>query len=292
MLSKNNWIDISWAGNIPRKYKEDIQCTFKEKTNEILNFDLACDLTAQEIASSYDNLYLAMSGGCDSEAVADVLYRNKIPFTPLLIQINELAKIESWHALHWCKKRNIIPHIINLSIDEYCAQIQRFSTKNLRMVTTVLPIYAAEYTTKLGGKLLTGHQLEYYPDHEQMIYLEPELKDYDGFTLTESDVYIECNEPNTHPWAFFYWSPSIMASFVNAWDTNLTIQENKEKIYNVPIRPKYHFNDFGSFIHGSKTHQIIKICSKIGTTEVFKLGDKQQLLNNLITKYGNINHSK
>jgi hypothetical protein len=78
-----------------------------------------------------------------------------------------------------------------------------------------------------NANLVTGMQLEYYPDYEQMTYLEPQLGDYQGFVFEESDFYLETLAPNKHPWGFYYWSPDIMASFVNEWNTNLNMQENK-----------------------------------------------------------------
>jgi hypothetical protein len=227
MLSKNNWIDISWSGNIPRLSHEDIECTFNEKTNKIIDFDTACDQTAHEIANQFDNLYIAFSGGLDSEYLANVLVRNKIPFTPILIRINELSKVESFYAVQWCKKRNITPHIIDLSLDDYCKIIKRYSKNKFKMPYIILPCYAGEYVTGLGGKLLTGAQLGYFPDEQKSPAVRKDLKDYSGFTIAEMDMYIECGEPDTHPWAFYYWSPTIMASLVNAWDTSLNMQENK-----------------------------------------------------------------
>ena len=51
---------------------------------------------------------------------------------------------------------------------------------------------------ELGGQLITGSQLEYYPDHEQMTYLENQLGNYNGFVMQESDFYLETLEKNFH----------------------------------------------------------------------------------------------
>ena len=275
---------MNWDGLDCRRSKENINVDFKKQAQCLMSFDKACDLVAEEIYSAHKNLYLGLSGGSDSENVANVLYRNKIPFTPLIVEYNHVASInaveESWWAKQWCKKHQIDPLIV-YSNDYTTSTVEkeRFLKVRPRMlggiITTGIAMDAVE---KREGAFITGYQLEYYPDHEQMSYLEPQLGDYVGFVLDETDLYLETLSPNQHPWAFYYWSPEIVAAFVNEWDTTMTIQQNKVAIYNTSSRPKISYSkDF--FEYAKRRGQIV---DSFGTLDCALLGTKQSLLEKLV----------
>ena len=244
MLCRDNWIDISWDGMPKRKQKENLHVVVNQKADKIIPFKQACDQTAQEIYSRHKNLYVALSGGCDSENVANTFYRNKIPFTPLILiydNVQDQAQVrESAYAIEWCKTNKVEPLIVHSQnfIDSFEERTAFLDIKPRLFFGSITTALLKKIVAEQNGSLVTGYQLEYYPDHEQMTYLEPQLGDYVGFVMQETDQYLEAIVPNQHPWAFHYWSPDILAAFVNEWDTNLTMQENKAKIYKVRHRPK------------------------------------------------------
>jgi hypothetical protein len=286
MLCKNNWIDITWDGAANRTLKENLKIDFHARASSMLPFDKACDLVAQDIYSQHKKLFLALSGGCDSENIANVLVRNKIPFTPIVAVYNHVQtpseKLESWHAIEWCKLNKIAPIILNSqtyigsNFDKQC-----FSTIKPRLpngaVTTGMLLATVQ---NLDGQLLTGAQLEYYPDSEQMTYLEPQLGNYVGFVMEESDLYLETLSPNIHPWAFYYWNPEILAAFINEWDLQATMQQNKSKIYKVPYRKKYLYCD--DFIPQSNLILRNTLKANFGTIDCALLGTKQYLLDKIV----------
>jgi hypothetical protein len=286
MLCRDNWIDISWDGLQKRKQKENLRVIFNQKANKIIPFDQACDQTAQEIYSQHKNLYVALSGGCDSENVANTFYRNNIPFTPVIliydnVEDQEQVK-ESLYAVEWCKKHTIQPWIIHSqdfvgSLEERTAFLDVRPRLFFGNATSAM---LATHIKKHNGSLVTGYQLEYYPDHEQMTYLEPQLGDYVGFVMEETDRYLETMCPDQHPWGFHYWSPDILAAFVNEWDTSMTMQENKANIYKVPHRPKLNYPK--DFISPQTYHNRYLLSSKFGTLDCALLGTKQSLLEKLV----------
>ena len=287
MLSKNSWIDISWDGKPSRINKENLQVIFNQRAKTLMSFDQACDQTAQEIYDRYKNLYLAMSGGSDSEYVATCLVRNKIPFTPLVINYGKVKsndqRYEQWYAYQWCKKHQIKPLVIDL-VDYISSKNENktymtIKPRLFRFSPTIGHLYNS--MKEFGGHLITGAQLEYYPDYEQMTYLENQLGTYNGFVMEESDLYLETLEPNQHPWAFYYWSPEIMASFVNSWDVSLTMQENKSAIYQTSPRPKFCYPlDFVTPLQ-SQLRTVLNE-TKWGTKDCALLGSKEHLLSQLL----------
>lgn len=284
MLCKNNWIDVSWDGLPSRRGKENLQVTFYQKTESIKSFQTVCDHVAIEIAGQHSNLFLALSGGSDSEHIANVLLRNKIQFTPLIVDYDhchdpEVVE-ENWWAKHWCKQHKIQPVIVKSN--EYIGSLsekQRFLHVKARLLHGVITAgIIHDAVTMHQGTLLTGNQLEYYPDYEQMTYLESQLGDYEGFVMQESDMYNEILAPNQHPWAFYYWNADIVAAFVNEWNTGFTIQENKAAIYGTSPRPKIGYrSNFPKYLHNRHL-----LARSFGDRDVAMLGTKQSLLEKLV----------
>jgi hypothetical protein len=286
MLCRDNWIDISWDGLTKRKQKENLRVMFNQQADKIIPFDQACDQTAQEIYSQHKNLYVALSGGCDSENVANAFRRNNIPFTPIILIYDNVEDqeqlTESSYAIHWCKKNNVEPLIIHSqdfidSLEERAVFLEVRPRLFFGSITTALLKKTME---SINGLLITGYQLEYYPDHEQMTYLEPQLGDYVGFVMEETDQYLETICPNRHPWGFHYWSPDILAAFVNEWDTNMTMQENKANIYKVPYRPKMGYPS--DILSEEKYSNRKRFAFQFGTLDCALLGTKQSLLEKLV----------
>lgn len=286
MLCKSNWIDISWGGLPKRSRTENLQVNFVHKAKSILPFDQACDLAAVDLYDNFKNLYLALSGGSDSENVANVLYRNRIPFTPIIIIYDHVVhtdqQIESWFAIQWCRRHKIEPLIVKSK--DYINSNQEkelFLSVKPRLHNGLITTGLLHRTVQnLEGNLITGCQLEFYPDYEQMTYLEPQLGSYNGFVLEETDCYIEVLAPQRHPWALHYWSPEVMAAFVNEWNIDLTMQENKAAIYKVAHRPKMPYPM--DMLPKSSWSFRRMLSNQFGTLDCALLGTKQQLLEKLV----------
>ena len=286
MLCKDSWIDLSWDGLPTRQGPENIAVKINSRAKELLPFNTACDLVAEEIYSTHKNLYITMSGGSDSENVANTFLRMGIPFTPILITYDATRhndqKLEMWWAQQWCKKNNIKPLVVDVGNYANSETEKRYTSAikprlGYGIVTHGLILDTVQ---KLGGHIVSGFQLEYYPDHEQMEYLRPVLGNYDGFVMEEADLYVETLVPNQHPWAFYYWNAEIMASFVSEWDTTLTMQENKSKIYGTVHRPKYMYH---RDVFEPNIKKIRDQCKQYwGTRDCALLGSREQLLAQLL----------
>lgn len=286
MLTKNNWIKVDWDGKCPRDRVENLRLEFTQKASAIpASWEAACDATALDIASKYDNLYVGMSGGADSEHIADILYRNKIPFTPIIIEwvgfatiAEDQSNVENQYAYYWCKKRNITPIIMRLGRDIFTDGSYETILNKIkpRLQYGATMMYVSQEVERLGGNLVTGMQLEYFPD-AQFGKLEKIPAGYKGFVANESDFYFEADNPDRHPWAFYYWSPEMMAATVAYWNTTTTMTETKAELYGTPYRPKL-FN--GEFIRRLPPEMYCR--NKYGTIDCVLLGDKEELLAKLL----------
>jgi hypothetical protein len=210
-----------------------------------LSFRDACDYTAKIIAEDFDNLYLAFSGGYDSELVADVLLRNKIKFTPYIWR-DQFSR-ETDFALHWCMKHGIEPIIFNGNfLDIKTDRILRglASSFHSKDHLGAINMMIAKLVEKIGGSLITGTGI-----------VASGGLDYPNPMSTETDW--QKNEffvdllGKPHVGSFFFYTPEILLSYAREIDQSLSTQEAKSRLYGIGFRPKikpYHayLNNKGS----------------------------------------------
>ena len=220
----NNWFSINLESS-PFRLK------FNTRASKLYtDFDKAADNTAQLLQQSWGekNLYLALSGGIDSELVANTLLRNKIKFTPIILKIDEINALETWYAEYWCKQNNIQPVILQYTIDDLIQSIKKFfpklhTIKNYNQ-TPILIMY--EYAEKHNGYCL-------YCGGD--INLDSEKKQ---FYCKSLDFVSNIVDIGHHPTSFFMYTPELALSYVNQFDLALDEQYNKLSFYKVGPRPK------------------------------------------------------
>lgn len=194
------------------------------------NFEDAADIAAQLLYREWGNkpLYLALSGGIDSECTARILVKNKIPFTPVILKIGTLNKLEVWYAEYWCAINNKTPLILEYSIDDFAKEIAKFAPK-LKYIrnynlTPILLIY--NYVHQQGGSCI-------YAAGDINLDLAS-----NQFFCSSLDFVSNLINAGEHPTAFFMFTPEIALSYINQFDTSKSEQLNKIKFYGVSPRPK------------------------------------------------------
>lgn len=181
--------------------------------------------------------FLALSGGMDSEYVANALLRNKILFTPILLKINNYNSSELWYAEHWCKTNNIKPIVLTADPKKILDYIKTKVSKEFltRNIGGFVNVFLADYVqSKYDGVLLTGSGDPTI--NPAGIYIDN--KPSDIFYYWDVDVVLDLIRPKQHPRGMISYFPETLYSYIHNYDTSLTEQEAKAKLYNIPIRPK------------------------------------------------------
>jgi hypothetical protein len=200
---------------------------------DTLTFHEAADYTAKLINDRCSNLYLAMSGGLDSDYVAEVLFRNGISFTPIIAITPD--NVETHCALHWCKLHNIEPVILTfIENDPRLVRQFRLIAKDLKQVSGLTNIvsYLAEYVSNKGGQLLVGdspigaHTDDYYQP-------AGEIFDIEWFSFIT-----EFMQPGVHPGAFFQYTPELFLAIAKSLNVNVSESAGKAELYSLPYKPK------------------------------------------------------
>ena len=202
------------------------------------DFEEAADQAAQLLYKEWGHrpLYVALSGGLDSELTARILLKNKIPFTPVILKIGDYNYLESWYAEYWCYTNNITPAIINCSAEEFVKAYVQHSTKLVKIKddcqTPAMILH--DYVQNLGGYCINScGDINF--DHERKEFYCATL----DFTTNIVDI-------GAHPTSFFMYTPELALSYINQFDITQTEQYNKLKFYKVAARPKI---DYMSPLH-------------------------------------------
>lgn len=221
-----DWISVSLTA-------EQFSIKVNHSAQHNFDFETACDYTAQKLAADFGQypLYLGLSGGVDSELVANTLLRNHIDFVPFILEIKGVNDLEVWHAHHWCWRNNITPQVYSMSVPEF---EQKFlpNLRRLRdthQVGLIMIIWMSDYIASLGGKLITA---------VAELNLDFDTKTFYSNTV---DYVMNLFDRNHHPTGFFSYTPELVLSYIKQFDTDLDEQYNKVMFYKVSPRPKYNW---------------------------------------------------
>jgi hypothetical protein len=210
----------------------NFEMSFESGLARPMSWTDAADYTAQQIAKKYDNLYLALSGGLDSEFVADVLWRNKIKFTPVIVCLPHSA--DHHYAIKWCRDRGIEPQVFELEFND-----RRLYPEAERLINAlgfysngcVITSWITNWVQQQQGHLITGE-----PTLGQRYYHRPitEFMDVWWVQLISQLVFPDYD----HPAGFMIYTPEIMLSQAMHLDSSIDDVESRAKLYDLPYRAK------------------------------------------------------
>jgi hypothetical protein len=233
MPGHNSWVNTnlelgSDTQNLPFKIELVIPAVLGT------NFEQASDTTARLIANTFDNLYLCLSGGMDSEYVASVLIRNKIPFVPVLLKTNgNLGEI--WYANHFCTRHNLTPLVIDYTNNDNALLRLMFKYSNAASINNSIsffPHVIADYIESYGGSLITGYGEPFCNSNDYTVVTDDQLE------IEEHDFYLDLNFGAKHPGGFLSYTPDMFFSLVTHMPIGVNIQVAKEILYQIPGRSK------------------------------------------------------
>ena len=210
---------------------EDFKIAFDPYPFHEMSISAAGAYTANLIQEKHNNIWLAMSGGYDSEFVANCFYDNNIPFTPIIWRIQDWP--ESDYAIHWCRQRNITPHIVDK--DLLTGPTLSFLQKTAARMHTdhflcTVNIVLSSIAEKQGGFLVTGTGVP-TPDPDYPIPMG------DHTEFSEHDFFMEILKDH-HPGSFLMYTVELFYALLKKTDITLPTQEAKSAIYGVNFRPK------------------------------------------------------
>jgi len=246
-VGHQGWLELSLTKGNRNNFVRPFAPKFDTVSTKIMKFNDAADYTAKLIANQYNNLYLSLSGGLDSEFVAKVLLRNHIAFTPIIL-LAPWNRSEVWYAFKFCEDNNLTPKILDYTQSAaYHAVVKNMAEYSVRLQLpvwiTTLPLIVAD--TIGNGHLITGSG-EIFNDSESY-----QVPMGDLFNFVCYNHWLEIEHGSKHPGAFFSYTPELFRAGIADIDTSKNSQVAKSELYQIPFRPKMHNDPFGYYpLHG------------------------------------------
>jgi hypothetical protein len=253
IISENNWINDNITES---RLISDYDVKFNLYSFKPLDFHTAAEQAAIKISKKYQNLYVGLSGGIDSEYVLVCFHKLKIPIIPLII-LCEGNEQESKYAFKMCEKLNIIPKVIICSTDKILDICINFISKKINGIGfhSATRAYAANYVKDNNGTLVCGDHI--IGDGNILIRdSEYAMNEWDGYDSAHFGDEI----------GFFTYTPELAYSMIsgNTLDgENMSWKEYKSKLFELELRDKIRY---------SYPERIQKIIASIRRLRSFKTG--------------------
>lgn len=232
MLTKNDWFNTSLRDRILDK-KARFNTIISPYKFYALDFDAAADYTAQEIYKTYPNLYVALSGGLDSEFVLRCFTRNNIPVKPIIVLCGNSE--ESVYAFKACNDLDITPIVLEISEQEL---VEFFKTNIFEKFAgtgynSTHNLIAAKYVSEIPNAYIVSGNHFLSDGHNA-------ISDQEYFFAYEWDFYTDYFlEPCININFYIYTLELVYAA---APRINTTWIDYKHKIFNLAFREKLRYN--------------------------------------------------
>lgn len=252
MIVEKNWLTINLKDRLT-KNKSDFAVNIKPYAYTKTDFKNACISVANKIAALNRPIYIAFSGGADSENVVRVFKQLNIPFKAITVKTNGNRYELMYADLLYKQFSDINKVYIDFTKKfEYIKKLMLI-TKTMKCLAenSVSLILAAEYVKKQNdnGILLSG-------DHLFDCGYDPATKImFSGFS--EWDFYADVLVDDNILIPFYLYDLNIVNSMVEMSD-KMTTEEYKQMMYGTIFRPKF------SYRFGPKVEELyIKVRNKL-----------------------------
>lgn len=224
---KDRTLDNKLAFNVEFNFHEFSPMSFKKEAENV----------CIELHEKYGNdLFLAFSGGADSEFILKTFIELSLPIKPVLISC-PFNQYDIKPAFSYCKKNNIELIVLEYG-DEYLdIAHEKIYNKGLMSPIGLTPLLVYDNVKNIGGKVISG-QGEPLPItnayHKTLIDKRFEMFEFEYYM----DVYAE-----DQPAPFYSYNQNIFYSYLNEIDKRLELEHSKCKLYKIHNRIKTYWSE-------------------------------------------------
>lgn len=260
MPGVNDWIKI-----------EDEFSSFDFSNFKKKNKKESIDNAVQKITEKYENLYLALSGGVDSEFVANCLVERGIKFVPVIVKF-ETNKIESWYAFKWCYENKIKPIIISFTEEEIINYFPKIAKEHGVPFYCSLQLLLSEIIYNYGGSLLFGGEEFFQRDR----FLNSDMLPLSENLSTDNYSFAVEKKNKNHSGGFLTYTPELIVNIIEEIDYSKPPEIALAEYYGVIPRPK--INSHMNLFLNRKIHELKMETDKETTVSVYDIGSKKDFL--------------
>ncbi len=185
-----------------------------------------------------DNLYLAFSGGADSEYILKTFMSLGIPIRPVIVMCPyNLLDIKP--AFLYCRDNNIKPILLKYGNEYLDIAQEKIYSRGLMSPIGLASLLVYDYVKQFGGKVVTG-QGEPLPITNRNIKITDISQVLQMF---EFEFYMDIYAEDEQPAPFYSYNQNIFYTYLLEVDKNLDLEEAKCKLYDIPYRPKTYWSE-------------------------------------------------
>jgi hypothetical protein len=239
MLTNRNWFHTNLRQRFVDK-SADLKFIINPYRFKSISFDEATDFTCQQLGDLNKKIFVAFSGGYDSEYVVRSLHKNSINFVPIIVKCGHTHELE--YAYETCEELRLEPIILEISEKYFLDFFEEHIINKFDSVgyNSVYNMVAADYVSKIdnsvlisGNHFLTGDGIDFIQDAE--IFLGYDWDFYVDYFL-EKPININ----------FFTYNIEMVYSVIpDSQSTGMIWAIFKHKKFNLKLRNKmrYRYSD-------------------------------------------------
>ena len=206
------------------------------------DFHLEMNRSMCHMANTYASpIYLALSGGLDSEYVANVLKHNKIQFVPISLNFDNYNNEELKWAERWCKKNGYTQYVVNVSPSRFLQYSvtnyhKEYLTNNIGCYVNM---FLADYVEKKhNGVLLTGDGDPggTWGYNKTGSSINKNLEQ--TFNYWDVDFILQITRNGKHPRSAFSYFPNTVHSYMYCLNDKEEEQHAKSTLFDIELREK------------------------------------------------------
>lgn len=265
MPGYNDWVTFDYKNKIFCMNPIDIK--FRNKQESI-------EYTVEKITNKYENLYVSLSGGLDSEFVAKCLYDCGIKFTPVIVDYTSNAN-EMWYAHRWCYEHKIKPAIIKLTRDDIITSFAKISEKYNTTFICAIDFIVEAYVSRLHGKLVTSAAEPFNRIHS--LYDNLTVKTSNVLDFRTYDLMLDHYMPHKHAYNFLIYTPDLVYDMIKNLDYEKPVQLAMSEYYGILPRPK--MNSLSNIVlHGDEVVKLMTDTNSKRDLSSIYIGMKEEFL--------------
>ena len=225
METKNNWV----VANLDQRLDNpelDFSVTLFPYEFEETDFETAAKNVALELGEKHKDLYLALSGGLDSEFILRLFLGLGIKITPIIVS-HYSNQDELAYAFSACQDCGVKPVFLEPNHQKTFSTYNDLIFKKLNgsSIYSIFAVIAAEYAANQGGVLMTGGNV--FGEQGDSI---------DFFTLSEFDFYYSIFYPELIHISPLMYTPQIVEAFSRDLRDDWAL--HKARLFNIKRRNK------------------------------------------------------
>lgn len=176
--------------------KVDPLVTYREAVKKFLN----------RISTKTNELYLAYSGGVDSEVILKVALEEGVKIKPVIVNLFDTNDIDVRFALNFCSKNHLEPLVININKETFLNELlpEIFYTVESGGYLLAAQVLATKYTPKNSTIIICGESPTQFYYNQGMLFSV--LQEYSMWPL-KANLQNNCNIVDP------FWDAQVFMSF-------------------------------------------------------------------------------